>query len=50
MKRKWRVRLELKLQDMWIGVFWKHHKDGIDVYVCIIPCLPIHFETWIPLF
>ena len=33
------MRLEFKLQDMWIGAFWK---PG-HLWVCILPCLPLHF-------
>ena len=45
-----RVRVEFKPQDMWIGVYWE--VDGsdddfwrtIDIWVCIIPTLPIHIS------
>lgn len=53
------VRLEFKLADMWVGVFWKRTTeesvevvDGesqimsrprVDVWVCLLPCLPLHF-------
>ncbi len=53
----WRVKLEWKLADMWVGIFWKTSNDVIpqgaptyalpvydrlDVWVCLIPCVPIH--------
>jgi len=47
-----RCRLEWKLEDMWIGVFWKTSNalfdEGerpmfTDIWVCLVPCLPIHF-------
>lgn len=53
-----KIRIEFKLQDMWIGVFWKkdytieqyaHLPEGckyvsrnLDVWICLIPCFPIH--------
>ena len=50
-----KARLEFKLQDMWIGLFWKTtvkeycwngvdqiDSKVIDVWVCIVPCLPLH--------
>ncbi|MHA2092276.1 MAG: hypothetical protein ACW98K_15615 [Candidatus Kariarchaeaceae archaeon] len=40
----WGICLEFKLQDMWIGMFWKC--DGsteIDIWICLIPCFPIHY-------
>ena len=52
---KWRVRIEFKLQDLWIGAFWKstwgepyrdrrYFKESFDLWICLIPCLPIHFN------
>lgn len=46
----WRVALEWKLEDCWVGVFWKRgviqgdHVDGktLDIWICLLPCLPIH--------
>jgi hypothetical protein len=47
-----RARLEFKLADMWIGVFWKRSpfwlNTGLprhirtDVWVCVLPCFPLH--------
>lgn len=42
------ARLEWKLADMWIGVFWRSElltaslKMHTDVWVCIVPCVPLH--------
>lgn len=41
------VRLEFKLEDAWIGVFWKRTPQGreakkTDIWVCLVPCLPVH--------
>lgn len=35
-------------QDVWIGVYWKYKKakkyrNALEFYVCIVPCVPIHF-------
>lgn len=42
-----RVRLEFKLADLWVGVFWKWREptwkeDALDVWLCLVPCVPIH--------
>ncbi len=40
--------VEWKPQDLWVGAFWKKRllSDGAivsyDLWVCVIPCLPIH--------
>lgn len=53
------VRLEWKPQYLWIGVYWKRsvekgcynnacrpsHYYVFDIWVCVLPCLPIHFVT-----
>lgn len=48
------VRLELKWEDLWVGVFWKRTKPrgsevwprskDLDVWICILPCLPLHLR------
>jgi len=51
-----RVALEFKKEDLWMGAFWKtsrydqgrnacfqhQHLAHTDVWVCFLPCLPIH--------
>lgn len=48
-----RISLKFELRDLWIGVYWsvahKHELPGgidrrIDVYICLLPCLPIHIR------
>lgn len=40
------IRLELKLADCWIGVFWKRTELlsywKWDVWLCLLPCVPLH--------
>lgn len=62
-ERRWvmHIRIEFKLQDLWLGVFWKitrsrgelpdcwlYEDRRIDVWVCIVPTLPIHMTFWLP--
>lgn len=49
----WRLTfaLEWKVEDAWIGAFWKRTDVsgpvlpaiGWDLWVCLLPCLPLHF-------
>lgn len=49
-----KARLEYKAQDIWIGVFWKNTAfingsyggsyKRVDVWVCIVPCFPLHLR------
>ena len=41
----WFIRLEFVLQDFWIGAYWKNTPKQIDVWVCLIPCLPLHYRS-----
>lgn len=38
-----KIQLEFKLEDLWVGMYWKRSEDRTDVWVCLLPCLPIHF-------
>jgi len=40
------LSVEWKLQDLWVGVFWKRVGNSWDVWVCLLPCLPIHLSCW----
>lgn len=44
------ISLEFKKEDQWIGRFWKYtyveYKEKpieYDLWICIIPCFPIHY-------
>lgn len=36
----WKIRLEFKVEDMWIGIFWKRNRP--DIWICFIPMFPVH--------
>jgi hypothetical protein len=44
-----KVKIKFVIQDMWIGLYWKHHREishlrtyhAYAVYVCVLPCLHI---------
>ena len=37
---------------MWVGVFHSEREEGgkrfIDMWMCFLPCLPLHFEVELP--
>lgn len=48
--------LEFKAADMWIGAYWTHRKNfpmtrwtRTDVWLCIVPMLPIHLTLYLPM-
>lgn len=46
-----RWRLEFKLEDWWVGVFWRFYEEAAgqrkvaEMWICFLPCLPLHFEV-----
>lgn len=42
----WHAQFEWKLADLWIGVFWKHTGNCIDLWICLLPCVPLHVSWW----
>lgn len=49
----WKIRLEFKLQDLWIGAFWRSERHvskevplvvvrTFELWLCLVPCLPVH--------
>ena len=45
------LTLEFKLEDLWVGLFWKHQKSTYskisyftEIWICLIPCFPFHFK------
>jgi hypothetical protein len=45
-------RLEFKLEDCWVGVFWRtteahDNAKRVDVWVCLLPMLPLHLVFFV---
>lgn len=52
----WKTRItkaafEFKLQDFWIGVYWKQETNFVNhAWICVLPCFPLHIQwekVWI---
>ena len=37
-----RLRLFWEPRDLWVGCYWKRYPKAIDLYVCLVPCLPLN--------
>ena len=31
-------------RDCWVGCFWTTTRGWTDIYVCLLPCLPLHLR------
>ena len=38
-----RVKLDAKISHMWIGAYWQQFGNCLDLWICLIPFVPIHF-------
>jgi hypothetical protein len=45
---RWHIAIEFKLADLWIGAFYKKAFTAFDLWVCLLPCLPIHITIYAP--
>lgn len=43
---EWRWQFEFKPQDLWVGAFWKRIGNCVDLWVCLLPCVPLHVSWW----
>lgn len=39
-------KFEWKVQDLWIGAYWKRTGEFWDLWICLIPCMPLHISWW----
>lgn len=46
MKSNLKIKLEWKVQDLWLGAYWKRNRLCTEIWVCLIPCVPIHITLW----
>lgn len=44
----WRWRIEAKSADLWVGLYHQRTDDVIDVWLCLLPCLPLHLRRGAP--
>lgn len=40
------AQFEWKLEDMWVGAFWRQIGTSYDLWICLVPCLPLHISWW----
>jgi hypothetical protein len=42
----WNCQFIFEPRDLWIGAFWKTCGHCVDVYICFVPCVPLHISWW----
>lgn len=52
------MKFEFKIEDSWVGVFWKHgyadldnkkEKLWTDIWICFLPWFPLHITIIYPI-
>ena len=38
---KCRIEVCFEPRDLWVGCFWNRTGEGLKIYVCLMPCLPV---------
>lgn len=38
----YRWSLWFEKRDCWVGCFWRRLGNCLDIYICLVPCLPLH--------
>lgn len=39
-------QFEWKVEDCWIGAFWRVEGTCTDLWICLVPCIPLHVSWW----
>jgi len=44
MMRGLKITVEFKLADLWVGAFWKQSEEILHIWICLLPCFPLHLQ------
>lgn len=58
-RRPWWIALEWNISDVWVGLYWTWKvacyatayglvRRELHLYVCVLPCLPLHVILGVP--
>jgi len=39
------MNLRFEPRDLWVGLFWDRRPDGTHYYICLVPCVVLHFVS-----
>lgn len=40
----YKARFEWKWADLWVGLFFKRAGNSVDIWLCMLPCIPLHIQ------
>lgn len=39
-----RIKWFFEIRDLWIGIYWTPNYPWIDIYICLMPCIPLRIS------
>jgi len=45
-RRGWHIGFEFKPRNLCIGAYWKRIGNCVDLWICLMPCVPLHISWW----
>jgi hypothetical protein len=43
----WQLLTKFEPRDIWVGAYWKRYPCALEVYICVLPLLPIRvYVQW----
>lgn len=36
------IRWLVEPRDLWIGVYWNRYPSALDLFICVLPALPVN--------
>ncbi len=43
---QWRWEFEFNPRFLWVGLTWKRIGNCVDLWLCVLPCVPLHVSWW----
>lgn len=44
--RSWNLQFIFRPRTLWVGAYWRRVGNCVDVWICFIPMVPLHFSFW----
>lgn len=44
--RDYNLTIDWGIRYFWVGVCWKRDGNCFDMWVCLLPFIPVHFSCW----
>ena len=42
------AQLQFEVRDAFVGLFWRKTEIALHLYICVVPCIPLHITILLP--